>query len=207
MESGVNVTFRIPNWLDKICAWPVVWYRRRKFGYDFRRIDLGEGEFTIVDSQDYYRFGKFKWHLTGDKRKFYAVRELKVDSTRTTLLRLHREIMSAPMGLLVDHKNNNGLDNRRSNLRLATHSQNTHNRPKTKSKTSSRYIGVYFDKNCRKWHVRIFCMGEKIDLGRFADEEAAARAYDEAAKKYVGEFARLNFPEEAPVSSVRSPQD
>jgi hypothetical protein len=102
--------------------------------------------------------------------------------------------MNAPKGILVDHQNSNPLDNRRSNLRLATHLQNSHNRKKTKIKTTSKYLGVSFDKYRKKWHVRILHMGKRINLGRFADEDEAGRAYDAAAKKYFGEFARLNFP-------------
>lgn len=193
----VNLTIGIPVWIDKFFSWPVVRYRRRKYGYEYRKINLGDGEFTIVDCEDYYRYGKFRWHLTGNKGKFYAVREFKVNPEWTTISRLHREIMNAPKGLLVDHKNNNSLDNRRSNLRLATHAQNCRNRPKRKRKATSKYVGVYFEKNTGKWRAVICYKGKQKSLGRFVDEEAAGRAYDAAAKKYFGEFARLNFPEEA----------
>jgi hypothetical protein len=103
--------------------------------------------------------------------------------------------MDAPADRLVDHRNNDGLDNRRDNLRLATRSQNMYNKLKTKSKTSSRFIGVSFDKSRRKWEARIYYQGRKIWLGRFDSEIDAALAYDEAARKYHGEFARLNFPQ------------
>jgi hypothetical protein len=170
-----------------------MWYRRRKFGYDFRRIDLGEGKWTIVDQRDYYRFGQYKWNIEGNNGKFYAIRGAQISPKEIKLVRLHRVIMSAPEGLLVDHRNNDGLDNRRSNLRLATKSQNNTNRPK-RANTSSRYIGVCYDKAHKCWYAQIVHQGKHKWLGTFDNEIEAARAFDRAAIEYHGEFARLNFP-------------
>jgi hypothetical protein len=112
---------------------------------------------------------------------------------RIKTMYLHREIMQAPKGLLVDHKNNDGLDNRRANLRLATHSQNGCNRPRKKN-GSSRFKGVIFLKDRKRWSARLKKNGKHIFLGNFKNEIDAARVYDEAAKQYHGEFACLNFP-------------
>jgi hypothetical protein len=101
--------------------------------------------------------------------------------------------MNAPPGILVDHRNNDGLDNRRDNLRLATFSQNNINCRRNKSKSSSRFVGVTFDKRKKQWRVRISVSRKRIFLGYFDSEIDAAKAYDQAAKKYYGEFARLNF--------------
>jgi hypothetical protein len=191
----VNLTIGIPVWLDKIFTWPVLLYRLCKFGYTFRRIDLGEGEWTIVDVDIYYRFGNFKWCVRGNRNTFYAVRFVKIGPGRTKLVNLHRTILAAPAGLLVDHRNGDGLDNRRDNLRLATHFQNACNRHRNKSKTSSRFVGVSFKKRDNNWAARINYKRKTISLGRFNSELDAARAYDNAARKYHGEFARLNFPD------------
>ncbi|MFH1370644.1 MAG: AP2 domain-containing protein [Planctomycetota bacterium] len=191
---SANLNIKIPDWLDKICASPLMWYRRRKYGYDFRRIYLGDGEWTILDKEDYYRLNHYKWFLTGRLHKFYAARTIK-DGGRTIITRMHRDIMNPPPKLLVDHRNCDGLDNRRENLRLATKSQNAYNSRK-RNNTSSRYIGVHLRKNNGRWEAQIRHHEKRMWLGSFKNEIDAARAYDEAAKKYHGKFARLNFPEE-----------
>jgi hypothetical protein len=194
-EKMSMIHIRIPIWLDLIFAWPLLLYRQWKFGYTYRRIWLGEGEFTILDQQDYYRLSKYKWYIKGNFGKFYAARNYKYDSRQTKTVSMHREIMNAPGGLLVDHRNRDGLDNRRENLRLATYSQNNCNKIKRKN-TSSKFTGVCFNKQGKRWGVNISNKGKRIFLGYFDSEIDAAKAYDEAAKKYHGEFARLNFPEE-----------
>jgi hypothetical protein len=198
---SAKLTITIPEWLDKICTWPVTAYRRFKYGYPFRRIYLGEGEWTILDQKDYYCFGDFKWTISGNGKKFYATRFVKIGPGKTKTLRLHREIMQAPKDLLVDHRNSNPLDNRRENLRLATHSQNTCNRQIYNKKGSSQFRGVQFRKDRGRWVGIIYHNKKLIWLGSFDSEIEAAKAYDEAAKKYHGEFARLNFPEK--IASTR----
>jgi hypothetical protein len=192
----VNMTIGIPRWVDRIFAWPVMIYRKWKYGYSYRRIYLGEGEWTIVDEKDYYQYGNYKWSGCSHDGHIYAARLLReMKCGRIKSVFLHREIMNAPKGLLVDHENRGGLDNRRSNLRLATHSQNCCNRPK-KANTSSRFIGVCFIKARRRWLVTTKDHGKCIFIGYFDDETEAAKAYDAAAKKYHGEFACLNFPKD-----------
>jgi hypothetical protein len=192
---SAKLTITIPDWLDRIFTFPLLTYRLLRYGYSYRRIYLGEGEWTILDAEDYYRFSDFKWGIFADKGKCYVVCNIKLRPGPTSRARLHRELMNAPAGLHVDHRNSDGLDNRRANLRIATHAQNVQNRRKTKSKTSFRFIGVCFDRHRQEWTVHIGHNGRKLWLGRFNNEEDAAKAYDNAAVKYHKEFAHLNFPE------------
>jgi hypothetical protein len=188
------IQVKVPNWLDRICVWPVTWYRKWKYGYVYRRIYLGEGEWTILDQEDYYRLGHIKWCLGGNERKLYAKGGIKNKTGGAKTVYLHREIMKPRKGVLVDHRNRDSLDNRRENLRFATHSQNGCNSRIDKSKATSQFRGVVFRKKSGRWAANIRRRGEKTWLGSFKDEIAAAKAYDAAAREYHGEFARLNFP-------------
>ena len=200
------IHIRIPDWLDRFFTFPLLVFRLLRYGYTFRKIYLGEGEWTILEPGDYYRLRHFKWRLLGNGWNFYTVRDVKTKPYRTKVVSLHREIMNHPQDFLVDHRNGDSLDNRKANLRLATHSQNSCNRRKTKSKTSSRFIGVCFDKSRGRWSAYIRFRGRRIGLGRFKNEIDAAKAYDAAAKKYHGEFAKLNFPGDCAVSADNNPQ-
>jgi hypothetical protein len=172
----------------------VLLLRQWVFGYCFRRIPLTEGKFTIVDLQDFYWLNNFEWCAKEDYYgRFYAVRFTNQSEKKQKITAMHRLICNPPPGLLVDHRNNNSLDNRRDNLRLATHSQNTCNRRMNKSNASSQFRGVSLFRSRRIWYARIKIHGKSIFLGYFDSEIDAAKAYDNAAKKYHGEFARLNF--------------
>lgn len=154
-----------------------------------REIDLSSGIKVLVDDDDYERISSIHWHETG---RGYICRF--VGSSRHGVRRkiyLHREIIQAPVGVDVDHINGNRLDNRKDNLRLATRSQNLMNRDGKPGHTS-KYKGVNYCKITKQWAAKITVSGEIIWLGRFGTEDAAARAYNAAASKFHGHFARLN---------------
>jgi len=189
----VRFTINVPNCLDKFCSWPLLTYRRLRFGYPFRKIALTEGKFTIVDPSDFYLLNAFDWLTCGRDDNLYAARVIRSKTGQLNTILMHRQILNAPPGLLVDHSNTNSLDNRRENLRLATPSQNSCNSRRDKSKTYSRYRGVSFSKRKGKWFATIRVNGKKIWLGYFDNELDAAKAYDAAARMYHKEFAQLNF--------------
>ena len=136
-----------------------------------------------------------RWHVHSNSHVsglFYAWTSQRNSSGKREYLSMHVLLMGRPM---VDHINHNGLDNRRSNLRSATHAQNNANQRPRKG-GASQYKGVYLKKKTGKWRARIKVDGRDLHLGYFFDEAAAARAYDAAARQAFGEYAYPNFPNE-----------
>ncbi len=156
---------------------------------EIRYIALTQGTFAIVDAADYEWLSQRKWHITkGRGRKCYAATYGK---GRRTIL-MHRLIMDPPEGMVVDHIDGNGLNNRRSNLRICTQMQNVWNCPGRSG--ASRFKGVSFHQQRRKWEVRTRVGGRPRYLGCYDDEIEAALAYDLTAVVLMGQFAYLNFP-------------
>ena len=191
-----TIQIKVQNCLNLIFVSPILLYRLLRFGCAYRRLYLGEGYWTLLDVKDYYRLRIFKWILYGNGTNLYAIRLRFTEPNKTSTVYMHREIMNPPAGLVVDHRNCDGLDNRKDNLRFATHAQNTRNRRKKKN-SSSRFLGVYFNKEKSTWDSQLRHSDKRIWVGRFDNEIDAAHAYDRAAIKHHGEFARLNFPESA----------
>jgi hypothetical protein len=195
-EKIGNKVLKIFAWLSNLAIKALLLYRRLWYGYAFRRIPMAGPKYAIVDPEDYERLRKYEWFSRKGRNSYYANRHgIRKKNGNKSLIQMHRMIIEVPEGKVVDHKNRNGMDNRKANLRPATHSQNMCNKRKHPGKKNSKYRGVYWKKSHRKWAALIGFQRKKINLGYFNNEIDAAKAYDEAAKKYHGEFACLNFPE------------
>ena len=155
------------------------------------------GHLFLIDAEDWPRISGFKWSVSSDGRNSRYV------STRIKgkKIYLHRVLLEAPHDQKVDHRNQHPLDNRKANLRLATHQQNMFNcgkRSTYKGKpTASTFKGVTWDKSCGRYRARIKKNGIYYYLGHFIDERSGAIAYDHAALEMFGEFAQTNFTYEA----------
>ena len=153
------------------------------------KIPLTQGQFAIVDDEDFVELSRYKWHASksGYSGGFTAKRYI----AKYKAIFMHRAIMCPPDNMIIDHINHNTLDNRRVNLRICTHSQNHQNRQQTRGK--SLYKGVQWVSRQKRFQASIRKNNKRTHLGYFADETEAAKAYNKAAKIAFGEFARLNY--------------
>lgn len=153
-----------------------------------RVIELSKGQVAIVDDADFMELAQYRWRFDS---KGYACRWSTMVNGQRTLILMHVAIMNPPKGLDIDHRNRNGLDNRRENLRIASDSQNQANRKLNKN-SKTGFKGVCFYPNEGIYVARIMKDGKSNWLGRFKTVEDARDAYNNAAINLFGEFARLN---------------
>jgi len=152
-----------------------------------KKISLTRGLFTTVDDTDFEWLNQWKWYAMNNKSTFYAVRNAGWPIQKR--IWMHRLIMNTPNELEVDHKDGNGLNNTRENLRNCTHAQNGKNN-KERINNSSGSKGIHWRNG--KWYARIMVDSKSIHLGCFSNKDEATHAYSEAVKKYHGEYTRIN---------------
>jgi len=158
-------------------------------GEPCRYIALTKGKVAIVDADNYERLNQVPWYAIRSISTWYAGKHS--DEEPSVEVRMHQFVIDVPVGMVPDHKNGNGLDNRRANLRAATGRQNQGNR-RPNPRNTSGFRGVVWDAHARKWKAHIGIGGIPKHIGLFSDKIAAARAYNERAKEHFGEFAKLN---------------
>lgn len=162
-----------------------------------KEIMLSGGKVALVDDGDFEYLNQWKWFASRSKNNCYARRAYYPSGRNGPHIKysMHRVIFEHN-GLDIenkqlDHINGNGLDNQKSNLRVATNTQNCHNRTHIKA-SDTPYKGIWYRSEIGKWRSRIKVDGKFLLLGHFDTKEDAARAYNVAAIKYFGEFAKLN---------------
>lgn len=154
-------------------------------------IPLDDNQCAVIDDEDAEKVMQYRWRLFKRPHTYYAVTDLRENNIRT-FLPLHTLILDIAPPLEADHKDRNGLNCVRSNLRIATKSQNLANRVMPQGPKGSGYRGV--SQKGSRYYTKISVNKQIIRLGGFTDPVAAAVAYDVAAKEYYGDFAMLNFP-------------
>lgn len=153
-----------------------------------KEIKLTQGKVALVDDEDFKNLNQFKWYAHKGAHTFYAARR-----ERYKLILMHRILLQIDdRGIDVDHKDRDGLNNQRNNIRLATRIQNSANSRKQKNCTSE-FKGVSWNKRAKKWMSSICPNRKQLHLGYFLTEDEAAMAYNKAAIEVHGEFAYLNI--------------
>lgn len=143
---------------------------------------------VLVDEEDFCFLSRYTWHIKPDKNTFYAFTNVHIGG-RTTSISMHRMITGFKKSG-VDHRNRNGLDNRKENLRFATNRQNSCNRIRA---NRHGYRGVYRPTGSRGWGCQIQTEHKRIHRYGFKTPEDAAREYDKLSKEHHGEFGIRNF--------------
>jgi hypothetical protein len=142
---------------------------------------------VLIDDEDYDKISKFKWVITSpNKLKFYACTRINKKS-----IFMHRYLLKTTK--LIDHIDQNGLNNQKQNLREATFAQNRMNATLTRTRTSSKYKGVHFSKRTQTWQATIKFNQKTYGLGWFENEDEAALAYNLKAQEFFKDFAFLNI--------------
>jgi len=155
-------------------------------------IKLTKGYFAQVDDEDYEHLNQWKWYCSETRNNRYAVRSAsRSEGVGKKYYYMHRIINKTPDGLFTDHKDGNGLNNRKWNLRSCTPSQNSANRKRGYG--SSKYRGVYFNRQIRKWIAGTKINNKTTILGSFYNEIDAARCYDAHCLDKYGEFYRVTI--------------
>lgn len=168
---------------------PKIEIRKVEIQGDMAFVPLTRGRVAVIDAADASLVGAFNWFAWPFSGKVYAVRGETKNGKRSQVL-MHRVIMGTPDGMDTDHRDGDGLNNRRSNLRIATRSQNMHNK-KMQGNNTSGYKGVHWHKGRRMWQANIKLNDKRKYLGSFNTREEASAAYWAAAQEMHLDFARL----------------
>lgn len=171
---------------------------------DLIKIQLTQGMVAIIDKEDYGKVCSYKWFAVRSRGNYYAA----AHGVNRETIKMHRVIMGVVNSKIIcDHKDHNGLNNRKENIRICSNSENVKNTTSRKN-TTSKYLGVCYkptrkrklksghysiSEYTKKWVAQIQCNGKKFFIGRFLEEKQAALAYNKAATEKFNDFANLNI--------------
>ena len=153
-----------------------------------KTINLTQGKVALVDDEDFEELNKYKWFAFKNGNTFYALRSAKTINKKRKVIYMHRVLANTPDGMNTDHKDRDGLNNQKSNLRACTYAENCRNKLKAPNNTSG-YKGVHFHKASQKWTAYLRVDKKAISFGYFDSKEMAHQAYVEGVKKHHKEFA------------------
>jgi hypothetical protein len=159
-----------------------------------KRIPLTKGYFALVDDEDFDYLNQWKWQFNSGYANRVQYERIDRGIYRNKSIRMHRDLMSAPNNMQVDHIDGDKLNNQKANLRICTAAQNSRNRRPHVDGTSE-FKGVYYDKktrSTRKWKAQITLDYKNYNIGRFSTQEEAAAAYDRKSIELHGEYGRRN---------------
>lgn len=148
-----------------------------------KKIILTKGKVALVDDEDFEYLNHWKWQANKSKNTWYAIKSHGG--------KMHQLIINIPNGFEIDHKDRNGLNNQKSNLRIATRAQNNANQI-LRSDNRSGLKSVCWHKRIKKWQVRLQVNGKRFHLGYFNDKNEAAKIYNTKAKELLGDFVFIN---------------
>lgn len=161
-------------------------------------LELTKGKIALIDDEDAGLVAGYTWYARGFAKRhglFYAVANVPGTGHFSKKVSLHRLLLGAVTGDIVDHVNGNGLDNRRENLRLVGYGENNQN--STRNSGSSRFKGVFWNTQKRKWAAKATVNGIQLNLGTFSEESVAGAAYDQLVLEWYGPKGMTNAKIEA----------
>jgi len=149
---------------------------------------------ALVNDEDYDYLMQFDWSAKVESHTIYAYRNIYKDKVWVSSISMHRDLMKVTdPKIKIDHRDHNGLNCQRTNMRECTHADNMKNMISHKDGTS-KFVGVSWFKKYSKWRAVIMKDGKQVFCGYHATAEDAARAYDKKAIELFGTFANFNFP-------------
>ena len=162
-----------------------------------KKIPLTQGFYATVDDEDFERINRYKWYAYKSNNTIYARRNVRTGSKRQTAIQMHRDVMGCTAGdkKIVDHKNFNGLDNRKENLQVVSINVNIHRRNK-QANNHTGYIGLSWKPKKKTWEAWVTINKRKIYCGCHKNPMVAAKMRDKVVLDFYHDNAILNFPKE-----------